>query len=131
MRARSTRPVASVRERAILANAQHWSGSIESVMTRRAATTASPGDARPLLTISRVHCIRPYNISTIWNLCTSDHRTGAEYWAGQRSLATPGSCQGSPAFAAGCNEAKARLTLADALRRKESEYKRGWNAYGQ
>src|SRR5215472_10199629 len=71
MRARSTRPVASVRERAILANAQHWSGSIESVMTRRAATIASPGDARPLLTISRVHCIRPYNISTIWNLCTS------------------------------------------------------------
>src|SRR5215472_4257345 len=49
MRARSTRPVASVRERAILANAQHWSGSIESVMTRRAATIASPGDARPLL----------------------------------------------------------------------------------
>src|SRR5215468_5218316 len=70
MRARSTRPVASVRERAILANAQHWSGSIESVMTRRAATIASPGDARPLLTISRIHCIRPYNISTIWNLCT-------------------------------------------------------------
>src|SRR6516225_8196317 len=66
MRARSTRPVASVRERVILANAQHWSGSIESVMTRRAATIASPGDARPLLTISRVHCIRPYNILTIW-----------------------------------------------------------------
>jgi hypothetical protein len=71
MRARSSRPVASVRERAILANAQRWSGSIESVMTRRAATIASPGDARPLLTISRVHCIRLYNISTIWNLCTS------------------------------------------------------------
>src|SRR5215469_656788 len=42
MRARSTRPVASVRERAILANAQHWSGSIESVMTRRAATSLPP-----------------------------------------------------------------------------------------
>jgi hypothetical protein len=74
MRARSTRPVASLREREISTSARRWSESIESVMTRRAATIASPCDASPLLTISRVLCIRSYNISIIWNLCTSQPR---------------------------------------------------------
>lgn len=61
---------------------------------------------------------------------TSDYRTGAEYWAGQRSLAHPGSCSGVPAFTAGCNEAKARLTPTDVLRKTDADYKLGWNTYG-
>src|SRR5215469_7747236 len=102
MRARSTRPVASVRERVILANAQHWSGSIESVMTRRAATIASPGDARPLLTISRVHCIRPYNISTIWNLCTSWATQAMEYTKlGRTGLDVSRICLGCMSYGGG------------------------------
>src|SRR6516162_4673743 len=71
MRARSTRPVASVRERAILANAQYWSGSIESVMTRRAAPSLPPAMPARCLPYLAYIAIRPYNISTIWNLCTS------------------------------------------------------------
>lgn len=61
---------------------------------------------------------------------SSDYRTGAEYWAGQRSLARPGPCYGPPAFTAGCEAAKARLTPADVLRKSDADYKAGWNAYG-
>jgi hypothetical protein len=61
---------------------------------------------------------------------SSDYRTGAEYWAGQRSLAYPGSCYGVPTFTAGCEAAKAKMTSTDALRKSEPDYKLGWNAYG-
>jgi hypothetical protein len=60
----------------------------------------------------------------------ADHRAGAEYWAGQRSLPHPGTCHGVPAFTTGCEAAKAKLTPADALRKSEPDYKLGWNAYG-
>ena len=61
---------------------------------------------------------------------TSDYRTGAEYWAGQRSLPHPGTCYGQPDFTAGCNEARRRLAPADALRKSEPDYRTGWNSYG-
>jgi hypothetical protein len=61
---------------------------------------------------------------------TTDYRTGAEYWAGQRSLPHPGTCSGSPAFTAGCEAAKAKLIPTDALRKTNPDYKLGWNAYG-
>jgi hypothetical protein len=61
---------------------------------------------------------------------SSDYRTGAEYWAGQRSLSHPGSCNGVPAFMAGCREAQSRLAPADVLRKSEPDYKAGWNSYG-
>jgi hypothetical protein len=61
---------------------------------------------------------------------STDYRAGAEYWAGQRSLTHPGTCYGVPAFTAGCEASKTRLTPADALRKSEPDYKLGWNAYG-
>jgi len=60
---------------------------------------------------------------------TDDYKKGAEYWAAQRSLSHPGLCSGVPDFTAGCAEAKERLSPADALRKTEPEYKRGWNSY--
>ena len=60
---------------------------------------------------------------------TGDKRAGAEYWAGQRSLSHPGDCVGTPDFAKGCNEAKARLSGPDVLRKLHPDYKAGWNAY--
>jgi hypothetical protein len=72
---------------------------------------------------------------TVWEQWISslsgDYRTGADYWAGQRSLLHRGSCQRLAAFtAAGCEGAKARLTPADVLRKSDPDYKLGWNAYG-
>ena len=58
-----------------------------------------------------------------------EERAGAEYWLRQRSLPNPGNCLGTPDFAKGCNEAKARLTRPDALRNSQPEYRRGWYAY--
>jgi hypothetical protein len=62
---------------------------------------------------------------------TGDYRMGAEYWASQRSLPHPSSCeQDSPEFTAGCKGAKLRLTPTDYLRKSNLEYKAGWNSYG-
>jgi hypothetical protein len=67
-----------------------------------------------------------------WIAGTSGNvRAGAEYWAGQRSLAQPGTCDGSPEFVAGCTQAKERLTPTDVLRKSQPDYKLGWNAYGR
>lgn len=62
-----------------------------------------------------------------FNSLTGDMRAGAEYWAGQRSKPVPGYCLGTPDFASGCNQAKARLTNPDTLRNSHPEYKLGWN----
>jgi hypothetical protein len=59
-----------------------------------------------------------------------DFKAGAEYWAGQRSLPNPGGCFGTFEFTQGCNEAKARLTPTDVMRKQTQEYRAGWNAYG-
>jgi hypothetical protein len=53
---------------------------------------------------------------------------GAAYWAGQRSLANPGSCVGnSVEFQTGCEEAKKRLAMPDVLRKTQPDYRAGWN----
>ena len=68
------------------------------------------------------------------SLSSSAH-TGADYWAGQRSLENPGSCQTAagevrtPAFTSACEEARERLTAVDARRRGEPQFKLGWNSY--
>jgi hypothetical protein len=58
-----------------------------------------------------------------------DKRAGAEYWASQRSIPHPGACIGTPAFMAGCNQAKPRLAPCDVLRKSEPDYKLGWNSF--
>jgi hypothetical protein len=58
-----------------------------------------------------------------------DKRAGAEYWASQRSISHPGACIGTPAFVAGCNQAKPRLAPCDILRNSEPDYKLGWNSF--
>jgi hypothetical protein len=72
---------------------------------------------------------------TAWEMWFSslsgDERAGAEYWAGQRSLPNPGNCIGTPDFQTGCNEARAKLTGPDTLRKSRPEYRLGWNSYVQ
>ncbi len=67
---------------------------------------------------------------TWFNGLQGDQKTGAFYWAGQRSLSHQGSCQQmSAAFYDGCTAAKVRLAASDALRKSEPSYKLGWNSY--
>ena len=66
-----------------------------------------------------------------FNGLQGDFKTGAFFWAGQRSLPHPGSCsEMNTDFKNGCTAAKERLATSDALRRTEPDYKRGWNAHG-
>jgi DNA-binding helix-hairpin-helix protein with protein kinase domain len=65
---------------------------------------------------------------------TGDFRRGAEWWAGHRSLPSPGACNGPAAamnqqFIFGCEAAKARLTPKDVKRKSDPDYRRGWNSY--
>jgi hypothetical protein len=65
-----------------------------------------------------------------FNSLQSDYKTGAFFWASQRSLPNPGSCkQMNDQFYAGCTEAKVKLSTSDALRKTEPDYKTGWNAW--
>jgi hypothetical protein len=67
---------------------------------------------------------------TWFNGLEGDEKTGAFFWAGQRSLSHPGSCQQmSASFTAGCMAAKVKLAASDTLRKAEPSYKVGWNAY--
>jgi hypothetical protein len=60
----------------------------------------------------------------------AENRAGAEFWASQRSLKTPGSCYaGTPQFTEGCQVAKVILDPSDVLRKGNADYKAGWNAY--
>ncbi len=63
----------------------------------------------------------------------SSQREGAIFWAGQRSLARPGSCtdgRGASrgAWTSGCLEARARLSPIDARRKAAPAYRQGWNS---
>ncbi len=59
-----------------------------------------------------------------------DYKTGAFYWAGQRSLPNPGSCRQMNAdFYDSGMAAKGRLDPADALRKSTPDYRAGWNSY--
>ena len=65
---------------------------------------------------------------------TGDFKKGAEYWAGQRSSAKPGSCylqDGTSAgeWTEGCLAAQSQLAPMDARRKAEPEYRQGWNSY--
>ena len=67
---------------------------------------------------------------------SGDYQAGAEYWAGQRSLAHPGSCYSPPQLAgvdwtAGCLSAKQKLAPYDVMRKSSEEYRQGWNDPGQ
>jgi hypothetical protein len=65
---------------------------------------------------------------------TGDFKKGAEYWAGQRSLAKPGSCylaDGTSAgeWTQGCLGVQSQLAPSDVRRKAEPDYRKGWNAY--
>jgi clan AA aspartic protease (TIGR02281 family) len=61
-----------------------------------------------------------------------DHRTGADWWAANRSLVGHPSCKdvaaGRQGFVAGCQGAKARLDAIDDRRHTNPEYRAGFNA---
>jgi hypothetical protein len=57
-------------------------------------------------------------------------RSGIEFWASQRSLPNPASCNTSyPIFTAGCEAAKQKIAPYDVLRKSDLDYRAGWNAY--
>jgi hypothetical protein len=65
-----------------------------------------------------------------FNNLQGDYKTGAFFWASQRSLPKPGSCsQMNSDFYAGCTAAKTRLASTDVLRKSEPDYKAGWNTW--
>jgi uncharacterized protein len=64
-----------------------------------------------------------------------DYRAGAEYWASHRSLRNPQPCDAAPPsmgaeWTAGCTAAQQRLAGPEARRKKEPEYRLGWNNWG-
>jgi restriction system protein len=74
----------------------------------------------------------PAGLGDWFGTLTGDYRAGAEWWAGQRSLLSPPSCTAAPpstgaAWSAGCSAAKEQLTPSDVRRKKEPEYRLGWN----
>lgn len=67
-----------------------------------------------------------------FNGLSGDYRVGAEYWAGHRSLPTPGSCATAPSdsgpdWSKGCFAAQGKLAPADVRRKTEPDYRLGWN----
>jgi hypothetical protein len=61
-----------------------------------------------------------------------DARSGADFWAGQRSLKNPVACStvkpDNPLWTSGCLAAQQKLTPLDAKRKADPEYRRGWNS---
>jgi hypothetical protein len=67
---------------------------------------------------------------------SGDSRAGAEYWASQRSEPHPGSClapdgKSLGVWSTGCVTAKQRLAQTDVRRKKEPDYRLGWNSLSQ
>jgi hypothetical protein len=63
-----------------------------------------------------------------------DFKTGASYWAAQRSLPKPGSCyapdgSSTGSWTQGCLAAQRAFAPADVRRKAEPEYWRGWNSF--
>ena len=60
-----------------------------------------------------------------------DFSTGAAFWAGQRSLTTPLTCEtlASDFMVAGCRAAKQRLMPTDLRRKSDADYRAGWNSF--
>jgi hypothetical protein len=64
------------------------------------------------------------------SLRAGDYKTGAFFWASQRSLPNPQTCkQMNDDFYAGCTQAKVKLSASDTLRKTEPDYKAGWNTW--
>lgn len=64
-----------------------------------------------------------------FNGLSGEERDGAYYWAAQRSLNTPGDCgRLGGTGQIGCVEARARLSPNDARRKRDPDYKAGWNS---
>ena len=66
---------------------------------------------------------------------TGDYRSGATYWASQRSLAIPGSCSAVPPstgadWTAGCFAAQQKLAAPDVRRKTEPNDRLGWKQPG-
>jgi len=61
---------------------------------------------------------------------SGDYRNGATFWASQRSLPHHASCDdlGGQAMD-GCRAAVARLSPSDVERKRDPEYRKGWNSY--
>jgi hypothetical protein len=58
------------------------------------------------------------------------YHDGANFWAGQRSLPHPTSCESTvETFTHGCRDAQVRLYPSDQRRKTEPDYKRGWNEW--
>lgn len=61
---------------------------------------------------------------------SGEYRSGAYFWAGQRSLRDPTPCASLGGQATeGCNAAKTRLDVSDARRKLVPAYRQGWNSY--
>ncbi len=59
---------------------------------------------------------------------SGEYRSGAEFWAGHRSIPREAHCGGSGDQLAGCLAAQQRLAPIDARRRSEPDYRLGWNS---
>lgn len=63
---------------------------------------------------------------------TGSFKDGAEYWAANRSLRPPPTCESQeatqpPDFYQGCLAAKSELDQVDVRRLSDPEYRAGWN----
>jgi len=67
----------------------------------------------------------------VWFASTSgEYHNGALYWSAQRSSPHPGSCTAIGGEAtAGCLAAQLRLGPSDSRRKREPDYRLGWNSY--
>ena len=94
-------------------------------------TINSPTKSQPSATYRQGQADRE-SWETWFGSLTGSYRAGAEYWAGQRSLAKPGSCDAAPSsgnadWIAGCIAAQQRLAASDVRRTTQRDYRLGWN----
>jgi restriction system protein len=95
-------------------------------------TTAAPTETQPSPAFRQGQTDRQA-WETWFGALTGDYRAGAEWWAGERSLPQPESCNAAPRstgadWTAGCIAAQQRLVVPDERRKTEPDYWRGWNS---
>lgn len=100
---------------------------------------ASAGTVNPLLASPSPSFLAGREVRTDWEqwfaVTSGDVHDGADWWAGHRSTAGRDrvSCENqsgvSPAWTYGCQQARSKLTSADARRRLDPDFKAGWNSY--
>jgi hypothetical protein len=110
-----------------------WNAYVENALPAASTPPTAPSSQPPVPATSPMYQkgLQDRTAYEQWIATLSgDMRTGAEFWAGQRSLKVPGSCYSeTPQFTEGCQTAKVRLDPTDVLRGSNAEYKAGWNAY--